>query len=145
MTAPIYTLDNCKSAYQLNWGLSLFWHEPVEDCSWLAELQAATERDNVRILRHSFLKPGVSEFLVSTRPETAPEGLVWSVKGRLQHLLARQHPKVFRRNYGLRSIGSATREAVERYVRSQVEHHPMGPLALEVGFAPVPEPVEAGR
>jgi REP element-mobilizing transposase RayT len=123
--APIYTIANCKSAYQLNWGLSLFWHEPVQDAGWLADLKLATEADGVRILDHHFVKPGVSQFLASTRPDVAPERLVWSVKGRLQHLVRRQHPRAFRRNYGLRSVGSATRAAVEQYVCSQIEHHPM--------------------
>ena len=127
MSTPtaIYTLDNCNAAFQLNWALSLFWHVPPGDCGWLAELGEATETDGVRILRHTFLKPDVSQFLVSTRPDVAPERLVWSVKGRLQHAVRRQWPRAFRRNYGLRSIGSATREAVETYVRSQVAHHAM--------------------
>ncbi len=127
MSMPVatYTPDNCKTAFQLNWALSLFWHAPPDHCDWLVELQEATEADGVRILKHDFLKPGVSQFLVSTRPEVAPERIVWSVKGRLQHAIRRQRPKAFRRNYGLRSIGSATRQAVEQYVRSQVAHHPM--------------------
>jgi REP element-mobilizing transposase RayT len=123
--AAIYTKDNCKPAYQLNWSLALFWQEAIGRSDWLTDLQAATEPDGVRILEHRFAQPNVSQFLVSTRPETAPERLAWSVKGRLQNLLGRQRPKAFRRNYGLRSLGSATREAVEAYVRSQVEHHPM--------------------
>ncbi len=133
MTAPIaiYTPDNCGTAFQLNWALSLFWHMPADNCDWLVELQQATEADGVRILRHNFLQPGVSQFLVSTRPEVAPERIVWSVKGRLQHAVRRQRPKAFRRNYGLRSIGSATRETVEQYVRSQVAHHPMADPRVE--------------
>ena len=127
MSTPVatYTPDNCQAAFQLNWALSLFWHAPPGDCDWLVELQRVTEADGVRILKHEFLKPGVSQFLVSTRPEVAPERIVWSVKGRLQHAVRRQWPKAFRRNYGLRSIGSARREVVEEYVRSQVAHHPM--------------------
>ncbi len=125
MTAPIYTIDTCKPAYQLNWALSLFWHVPVADVAWLSELQAATEADGVRVLEHRFVKPGVSQLLVSSRPEVAPHRVVWSVKGRLQHLVRREHPKAFRRNYALRSIGSASREAIERYIAGQVEHHPM--------------------
>jgi len=135
MSAPVatYTPDNCKTAFQLNWALSLFWHAPADGCDWLPELQAATEADGVRILRHEFLKPGVSQFLVSTRPEVAPERIVWSVKGRLQHAVRRERPKAFRRNDGLRSIGSATRETIEEYVRSQVAHHPMAdPRAEEI-------------
>ena len=91
----------------------------------MGELQPAADRDGVRILKHRFIKPGVSQFLLSTRPELSPERLVRSVKGRLQHLVGRERPKAFRRNYGLRSVGSATREAVEQYVCSQVDHHPM--------------------
>jgi len=123
--SPIYTADNCKAAYQLNWALALFWHEPVRQAGWLAELQLTTEPDGVRVLEHRLVKPNVSQFLVTSRPEVSPERLVWSVKGRLQHLVRREHPKAFRRNYGLRSLGSATRQLVEQYVRSQVERHPM--------------------
>ena len=42
-----------------------------------------------------------------------------------------QCPKAFRRNYGLRSIGSATREIVEQYVRTQVAHHPMADARVQ--------------
>jgi REP element-mobilizing transposase RayT len=122
---PIYTSANCRSAYQLNWSLALFWHAPVQDADWLAELQATVEPDGVRILEHRFARPGVSQFLLSTRPAVSPHRIVWSVKGRLQHLVQCKYPRAFRRNYGLHSLGSATREAVERYVSSQVEHHPM--------------------
>ncbi len=125
MTGPLYTVDNCKAAYQLNWALSLFWHEPMHDVAWLPELQAATEADGVRVLEHRVIKSGVSQFLVSSRPEVAPQRVVWSVKGRLQHLVRREHPKAFRRNYALRSVGSATREVIEQYIAGQVEHHPM--------------------
>ena len=66
MTTPVatYTLENCKAAFQLNWALSLFWRAPPSNCDWLAELQQATETDGVRILKHDFLKPGVSQFLL---------------------------------------------------------------------------------
>ncbi len=67
----------------------------------------------MRVLEHRFIKPGVSQFPVSSRPETSPERLVWSVKGRLQHLVRAEYPKAFQRNYGLRSLGSASREVVE--------------------------------
>jgi len=124
-SAAIYTLDNCKAAYQLNWSLALFWHKPVLEAKWLPDLQAATEPDGVRILEHRFTKPGVSQLLVSSLPNVSPDHLVWSVKGRLQHLVRQEHPKAFQRNYGLRSLGATTREVVEQYVHSQVEHHPM--------------------
>jgi REP element-mobilizing transposase RayT len=129
--SPIYTRDNCNAAYQLNWSLALFWREPIAESGWLEELPQATEADGVRILEHRFVTPSVSQFLVSSRPEVSPERLVWSVKGRLQHLLREERPKAFRRNYGLRSLGSTTRERVEQYVQSQVEHHPMADARVQ--------------
>ena len=59
----------------------------------------------------------MSQFLVSTRPNVLLEWIVWSVKDGLQHAVQQQRPKAFRRNYGLRSVGSTTRETVEQYVR----------------------------
>ena len=135
--APIYTSENCRAAYQLNWSLALFWQEPAANADWLADLQRTVEPNGVRILEHQFARPGVSQFLVSTRPETAPERLVWSVKGRLQHQVRRQCPKAFHRNYGLRSVGSATREALEGYVRSQVDHHPMADPRVQAALRAV--------
>jgi len=130
---PIYTLENCRAAYQLNWALSLFWREPPGNSDLLPDLAAATEPDGVRILKHRFIKPTVSQFLASTRPEIAPQKIVWSIKGRLQHAVRRTQPKAFRRIYGLRSIGSAKRESVEHYVHSQVAHHPMAdPRVVEL-------------
>ena len=57
MSTPVatYTPNNCKTAFQLNWALSLFWHAPRDDCEWLAGLQEATEADGVRILKHDFV------------------------------------------------------------------------------------------
>jgi len=60
---------------------------------------------------------------VSTKPHIAPSEIIRSTKGRLQHLIRAQSPKAFRRNYCIRSIGSATRTVVEDYVASQLGHH----------------------
>jgi len=121
---PIYTAANCGTAYQLNWSLSVFWRQPVAEAPWLEGLQAATEPDGVRVLRHCVSGDKTSQFLLSTQPHVTPEAMVRIVKGRLQHLLGRQCPKPFRRKYGLRSMGSVGREAIESYVRSQHHHHP---------------------
>jgi len=123
---PIYTADNTKPAYQLNWGLTLFWRQtPVADRDWLPELQEATEADGVRVIKHQFTSHEASQFFVSTTPDVSPPQLIRSVKGRLQHLIRQRLPKAFRRNYCLRSIGSATREIVEEYVASHLGHHRM--------------------
>ena len=55
----IYTRDNCNFAYQLNWGLSVFWRSEVRDDAWLKELAIATEQDGIRVLKHRFIKPVV--------------------------------------------------------------------------------------
>lgn len=122
--APIYTAENSKAAYQLNWSLALFWRAPIQDANWLTDLKATTEPDGVRILEHRFVKSDVSQFLLSTRPDVAPKRQVWSVKGRLQHLVQSTRPKAFQRNYGLRTLGSTSRDVIEHYVREQVAHHP---------------------
>ena len=122
--SPIYTLKNCHTAFQLNWSLSIFWHQQASDAEWLTALQAATEPDGVRILGHRFVDERMSQFLVSTKPAVSPHDLVRSVKGRLQYLVRRERPKAFQRNYSLRSVGSATRADVENYVRTQPGHHP---------------------
>ena len=123
--APIYILANCCAAYQLNWSLTVFWHQDVSTAEWLAALQAATEPDGVRVLEHRFAAERMSQFLVSTKPAVSPHALVRSVKGRLQYLVRSDRPKAFQRNYSLRSVGSVTRNTVENYVRSQPGRHPM--------------------
>jgi hypothetical protein len=47
--APIYTVENCRPAFQLNWSLTLFWKEPVQSDEWFPELKDATEKDHVRL------------------------------------------------------------------------------------------------
>jgi REP element-mobilizing transposase RayT len=123
---PIYTPDNTNPAYQLNWGLTLFWRQsPVPDRNWLSALKEVTESDCVRVLKHQVTSQEASQFFISTKPSVSPPQLIRSVKGRLQHLIRQQLPKAFRRNYCLRSIGSATRETVEEYVANQRGHHRM--------------------
>lgn len=131
MPDPIYTTLNCQAAYQLNWMLSIFWNEPVESSPWLDNLKEATEPDGVRILKHRFPQPGVSQFFISTKPEVSPRDFARSIKGRLQHLVREEMPKAFRRHYGFRSIGSATRDEVEQYVSNQLGHHQLADPKLQ--------------
>ncbi len=103
---PIYTADNVKIAYQLNWSLTVFWHDAPFSDDWLPALRQVTEADGVRILEHRFVTPTCSLFLISTRPELLAREIPRSVKGRLQYLVRDRWPKAFQRNYDLRSIGS---------------------------------------
>ncbi|WP_425615008.1 hypothetical protein NA78x_004895 [Anatilimnocola sp. NA78] len=133
---PLYTPENVHFAFQLNWSLSLFWKViPPAVESWLASLRVATEQDGTRILELSWPTPQCSQFLVSTLPETLPQAIPWSVKGRLQHLIREQHPASFQRNFDLRSLGSPTREKSEAYVASQLQHHAAADSTLRAKFA----------
>lgn len=120
---PIYKAENIRIAYQLNWSLSVFWRESPFSDDWLLALQSVTETDGVRILEHRFVTSTCSLFLISTLPEVLPQEIPRSVKGRLQYIVRDRWPKAFQRNYDLRSVGSTSREKVEAYVASQLQHH----------------------
>ena len=70
---PLYTAANTEPAYQLNWGLTLFWRErPLTDEAWLAELKQVTEPDGVRVIKHRTATGGASQFFISTTPAVSP-------------------------------------------------------------------------
>ena len=131
---PIYTPENSRPAYQLTWSLTVFWNHAATAAEWLDALTSATEPDGVRILEHRFLRPGTSQFLVSTRPSVSPRAMVRCVKGRLQYLVRGEHPRAFRHKHGFRSVGWVKREDVERYVRTQASHHPMADPRVQAMF-----------
>jgi REP element-mobilizing transposase RayT len=122
---PVYAPDNCTFCAPLRWGLTVFWRTPVSDTSWLTPLTAALEPDGIRVLGHRLSEPHVSQFSLSTLPDVAPKLLVGRVKGRLQHCLRKALPHALQRNYALRSLGAATRAAIEAYVASQLNHQAM--------------------
>ena len=129
---PLYTIESCRAAYQLNWSLTLFWKQaPPSAETWLEQLRAATETDHVRILEHRFTDARNSQFLLSTRPTVSPSATIRSVKGRLQHEVKRTVPKAFQRNYSIQSVGSANSDTTEQYVMTQTEHHTMADPAVQ--------------
>lgn len=128
---PIYTSANCNPAYQLNWSLAAFWKTAVPESEWLDSLQADLDKDNIHLLEHHFRQPATSQFLLSTRPDAAPQDVIRLVKGRLQHIVRSRCPKAFRRNYGMYSVGTAKRDVVDRYVASQLGHHRMADQRLQ--------------
>ena len=126
MREPIYTAANCRIAFQLRWSLTLFIAEllPEKDHWWQA-LAQAVERDGVRLLELQQGSSEVVQFFVSSRPEVPPSQIVRSIKGRLQYLVKRAIPQLWRRHYAISSVGDANNETLERYVDRQVQHHPM--------------------
>jgi len=132
----LYTSNNAEPAYQLNWGLTIFWRQPPSpEENWLAYLREATEPDDVGVIKHRMVTDDASQLFVSTKPRVSPSELVRSVKGRLQHLIQKQTPKAFQRNYCLRSIGAAKRSVVEDYVANQLSHHRMADPGVQQRLA----------
>jgi hypothetical protein len=137
MPDPIYTVENTRIAFELRWSVTLFWKQPAPPAdSWLALLQKATEADGVRVLEHRFPSDILSQFLISTKPHVAPAQCLRSVKGRLQHLVRADLPKAFRRTYSICSVGTANQNAIETYVASQLQNHPMADPRIEAMLLP---------
>lgn len=123
---PIYTPQNLKAAYQLNWSLSLFANSSLPSTeSWREILKTATEADGVRILECQLIDSNVLQLLVSTQPAVSPSDIVRSVKGRLQYIIRAQLPKAFRRNYHIQSLGEANADILDQYMARQPNKHPM--------------------
>jgi predicted transcriptional regulator len=123
MPNPIYTSENVRVAFQLNWGYSLFWHDAGPGDLWFPKLRELCEAAGLRILSHQLKTPTCSQFCVSTRPDVSPDKIPKGIKGRLQTLVRETRPNAFQRNYDLHSIGSTQREKVEHYVAGQLTHH----------------------
>ncbi len=123
MPNAIYTSENVRVAFQLNWGYSLFWHDANPGELWLPKLCELCEAAGIRVLSHQLKTPTCSQFFVSTRPDLSPDKIPKGIKGRLQTLVRQTRPNAFQRNYDLHSIGSTQREKVEHYVAGQLAHH----------------------
>ena len=124
MPEPIYTAANCTPAYELRWSLAIFSRTDLPATErWLRQLKPALERDHVRSLETHWNPREALQFLLSTKPSVAPSQIIKSAKGRLQNLLNNTHPRAFRRNYWITSVGQVRRDVVENYVAQQLGHH----------------------
>lgn len=133
---PLYTADNCRVAYQLNWSLSVFGRSDFPAAAtWINDLKTAVEPDGVRILEHRILQPHVLQFFLSSQPTASAADVVRSIKGRLQYVLRSQLPRAFRRNYRIESVGSANLETIDDYVASQMDRHLMGDQRIQERLA----------
>ena len=140
MPEPLYTVANCRIAYQLHWSLTLFAKQAwPEKEGWWQPLREAVEPDGVRLLEFQHREQAVGQFFVSSRPEVSPAEIVRSVKGRLQHLVRDAISQFWRRHYSITSVGDANNDVLQEYVARQVRHHPMADRSaverlLEVQF-----------
>ncbi len=127
MTAlePIYTADNCNFAYQLRWGVTIFWQRPVADSLWFSAFEEALKKDEIRILSWRWLRTDVMQFSVSTRPFVSPIFIIQRIKGRVQYAVRQYEPKALRAHYAIRSYGTQEREVIEAYIAKQPSKHPM--------------------
>ncbi len=135
---PIYTTQNCRFAYQLNWSLTIFWKGAmVAPDIWLDSVKKATEKDEVRILEHHPRADRLSQFLLSTKPNLAPPKITRSLKGRLQYEIRDLNPKALRRTYAIQSVGAINTGAVDQYIASQTDRHPVSDPRVQSRLAQV--------
>lgn len=120
---PIYTRENCRFAFPLQWGLTIFWRSEQLQAFWLEAISPLLEDDGIRILSHRFLDSKTSQFAISTKPHVSPQLIVQRVKGRLQYAVRDEQPKPFQRNFAIRSFGAEQRLTIENYVANQTDHH----------------------
>ena len=133
---PLYLAQSILPTYKLYWSLSIFWRNSALSADhWIAKLKPLTEKDGVRILEYHQKDNRVSQFLLSTRPEISPSDIIRSVKGRLQHQIRDIIPKAFKKNYSIKSVGSAKHKVVQNYLDSQLDHHIMADPKVQATLA----------
>ncbi len=91
---PLYTAANCVFSFPLSWSLTVFWRQPIGQEDWFHSLALALEPDGIRLIGHRFATPATSQFLITTKPDVPPWRIVQRVKGRLQHVVRGQFPKL---------------------------------------------------
>ena len=122
----IYLPSNCSTAYQLNWSLSVFGKAGLPSPENVIErLNASLARDDLRILEFRKTQLNVVQFFVSSLTKHSPADIVRLIKGRWQYA-ARNFQRIeFRRNYCIRSVGSAKSSVLDAYVARQNVKHSM--------------------
>jgi len=63
---PFYIPANTQFAFQLRWGITIYWATPVHESAWLSNLQSTLETDSIRILSWRWLSAESTQFVLST-------------------------------------------------------------------------------
>ncbi len=122
---PIYTEINCEFAYQLRWGVTVFWRQSPPEAAGIESLAAALEDDGIRILSSRSIEQNGMQFALSTLPGVRPVTIIHRLKGRLQYIVRDHTPRALRPHYSIRSFGTQDRNVIEAYVARQPQKHSM--------------------
>ena len=131
---PIYTSVNCKFAFQLRWGVTIFWHSAVDELIWLEQLASQLACEGIRVLSWRWKRTNVSQFALSTLPHVSPARIVDLVQRNLQLITQDVSTRSLRPNFSIRSYGTQDRKVVEAYVAKQPLHHPVASPATQQFF-----------
>lgn len=123
--APIYTPDNCRFAYQLRWGVTIHWLQPISESVWLDALKLALEKDEIRILSWRWRNEQSTQFALSTLPTASPQFIAQRLKGRLHYAVRDVIPKALQPHFAIRSFGTQQREVIEAFIAKQPTKHRM--------------------
>jgi REP element-mobilizing transposase RayT len=123
---PPYHAADLRCAYQLRYSWTGWPSHAALNTDLIARIVPAIasewETDGIRVLE-SKLSPEQMQLTLSTTPQVSPVTMATRVKGRIQHHCRRSgSPIDFSRKVSVRSLGDATRDQVEQYIRSQVAH-----------------------
>ncbi len=130
----VYIESNCNFAYQLRWGLTIFWQKSVDEKHWFEALVEHLAPQGIRILSWRWKRANVSQFSLSTVPIVSPSCIIEQVRECLQSICERISPSSLRTRFAIRSFGTQERKIVEAYVAKQPSHHPMASASAQELF-----------
>jgi hypothetical protein len=128
---PIYIFSECNFAFQLRWGLTIFWQKSVDEKHWFAPVAEPLE---IRILSWRWKRAKVAQFAVSTLPQISPANVVSLLREFLQDAIQEISPKALRSRFSNRSYGTQEKKIIEAYVAKQPAHHPLASASSQELF-----------
>ena len=131
---PIYIFSECNFAFQLRWGLTIFWQKSIHEKHWFTSLAEQLEPLGIRILSWRWKRANVSQFAVSTLPQISPAVVVRQIRNFLQRAIQDISPQALRSRYSIRSYGTQERKIIEAYVAKQPVHHPVASTTTQELF-----------
>ena len=122
---PLYSRVNCLFAYQLHWTLLLYWRYKVSDAKWWSGVQRQAAEDGIQLVRHGFVRPGLSQIELSSTPNLSPLSVIHKLQHHIRDYVNPEIPNAILDRFHLRSVGWMTRQAVERVLQGKCErNHP---------------------